>query len=527
MGINHSSAGVYVAEKDGSQRLSAATSTVAAIVGEAHRGPVGQRTLVTSESEYVSKFGNPDAKIGWMGHSAVAYLTEGQRLFVTRVAPEAKFGGCTIGWDGHFNTSRPWLAGEAQPEYATLSASDLFAVYAINPGDWNSDLCVRVYPNTKIGNGYFNLDVYVKGSSQPVERWSCHLKMMVDGYGKQLNVEQQINRGSNYIRVVQNHEQADFVANEDRQLINTFDAGGDPSTIGIQLKGGENGRRPNMTELIAALDLYSDAEVVDVNLLINGGIADPDFQNAMDSLCQSRMDCIAILDTPSDMQDVQDAIAYRRDMLHLNSSYSALYSPDVLAPDMYNDIRLYVPPSGFVAACFARTDRDYESWFAPAGMERGDLKVSGLRKVYDLPKRDALVESQINSIRVFEGGGIKVWGADTLQVMQSALSNITVRRLMIVIEKTIANSLLYGVFDPNDQLLRSRIETNCRTFLGGLADARALYSYGAQCDDENNTAATIAAGDLYVDIWCDPVLFAKRILFKAVINKTGVRVTGG
>jgi hypothetical protein len=39
--------------------------------------------------------------------------------------------------------------------------------------------------------------------------------------------------------------------------------------------------------------------------------------------------------------------------------------------------------------------------------------------------------------------------------------------------------------------------------------------------------ATIAAGDLYVDIWCDPVLFAKRILFKAVINKTGVRVTGG
>lgn len=59
MGINHSSAGVYVAEKDGSQRLSAATSTVAAIVGEANRGSVGQRTLVTSESEYVSKFDNP------------------------------------------------------------------------------------------------------------------------------------------------------------------------------------------------------------------------------------------------------------------------------------------------------------------------------------------------------------------------------------------------------------------------------------------------------------------------------------
>jgi hypothetical protein len=38
--------------------------------------------------------------------------------------------------------------------------------------------------------------------------------------------------------------------------------------------------------------------------------------------------------------------------------------------------------------------------------------------------------------------------------------------------------------------------------------------------------ATIAMGDLYVDIWCDPVLPAKRVMFNAIINKTGVRVTG-
>ena len=521
-----SSPGVYVAEHDYSQTTQRSLATVAVIVGEANRGPVGTRVLVTSEAEYVDKFGKPDATIGWMGHSAVAYLGEGDRLYVTRVAPLAVFGGCTIGWDGSFNTSRSWQGGEADPQNVALSSSDLFAVYAINPGDWNSELFIRVFPNTKIPGGYFYIEVYVQGAAQPVEKWHCHLDNVVDGYGKQLNVAQQINRFSKYIRIAQNTEQSDFVTNPIRQLVNTFDAGGTVNQPGIQLRGGDNGRRPNMTELVAALDLYSDPEYVDINLLINGGITDPDFQIALDTLCKNRMDCVAILDVPSDMQQVQDAISYRRDMLHLDTSYSALYTPDVLTADQYNDIRLYVPPSGFVAAAYARTDRDFESWWSPAGMNRGDLVVAGVREAYNQAKRDALYESQVNAIRVIEGAGIKIWGADTLQVMPSALSNMSVRRLMIVIEKSIANQLLYGVFDPNDQLLRSKIEASCRQFLLDLKNARALYSFEAVCNETNNPPSSIAAGDLIVDLWCDPVLPTKRIIFNAVINKTGVRVTG-
>jgi hypothetical protein len=525
MGINNSSAGVYVSERDYSQRAQSLNATIAVIVGEAHKGPVGQRTLVTSESEYVSLFGKPDATIGYMGHSAVAFLSEGDRLYVTRVAPEAVFGGLTIGWDGHFNTSSSWLEGEANPEYHVMSASDLFSVYAINPGDWNKELFIRVYPDTKLNDGFFYLEVYVQGAAQPVEKWHCHLDNVVDGFGVQLNVEHQINKRSSYIRVVQNQNQPDLAINPKRQLVNTFDAGGNQSYPGIQIVGGSNGRRPLMSEFIEALDLYRDPEYIDVNILINGGITDPVYQLAMDELCRERMDCFALLDTPSDMQKVQDAITYRRSTLHLDSSYSALYSPDVLAADQYNDIRLYVPPSGFVAAAFARTDREYDSWWAPAGMIRGDLSVSGVREVYDQAKRDALYESQVNSIRVIEGAGIKLWGADTLQVLPSALSNINVRRLMIIIEKTIAQALLFGVFDPNDQRLRSRLESITRSFLSTMQNARALYSFGVVCDDTNNVPATIAAGDLYMDIYVDPVLPAKRIFFNAIINKTGVRVT--
>lgn len=526
MGLTNSSPGVYVSERDLSQAPGRALSTIAVIIGEAERGPVGQRTLVTSEAEYISIFGKPDARIGYMGHSSIAYLSEGDRLYVTRVAPEAVTGGLTVGWDGHFNTSSQWTGGERDPEYYQLAASDLFAVYALNPGDWNSELFIRVYPNTKLNGGYFYLEVYNSGSNRPLEKWHCHLTTIVDGHGTQLNVEEQINRRSKYVRIVQNKTHPELLTNPTKPFVNTFDAGGDANKPGVQLRGGANGRRPRIGEFILALDLYRDPEEMDINLIINGGLTDPEYQTAVAEMCKERMDCVAILDVPSDMQGVQDAIAYRREILHLDSSYAALYTPDILAIDQYNDIRLYVPPSGFVASAYARTDRDYESWWAPAGMSRGDLSVSGVAEVYDLPKRDALYESQVNAIRVIEGSGIKIWGADTLQVMPSALSNVSVRRLMIVLEKTLANMLLYAVFDPNDQQLRGRISVSASSFLNSLKQARALYACGVVCDESNNLPATIAAGDLYVDIWVDPVLPAKRIIFNAVINRTGVRVTG-
>lgn len=527
MGNVHNSAGVYVSERDFSQVPTQATTSIAAIIGESHQGPVGVPTLITSESEYISVFGKPDATIGFMGHSSVAFLAEGDRIYVVRVAPHALYGGCTIAWDGNFNVSAPFDSGVATPDDIFVNPADLFSIYAVNQGDWNSRLYVRVYPDTKFGNGFFYLEVYTAGASQAAEKWRCHLTYVVDGFGVQLNVEEQINRKSSYIRIVQNHQNATLLSNPAKQLINTFDAGGSAATVGIQLVGGADGARPNHYDFMDALQLFADPEVIDINMLINGGITDPDYQRAMDALCQDRMDCIAILDMPSDVQGVQDALSYRRLDLHIDSSYSAIYSCDLYVADQYNDIRLFVPPSGFVAACYARTDRDYELWFAPAGMTRGDLKVAGLRFKYDQGKRDALYESQVNAIRLIEGSGIKIWGADTLQIIASSLSNMSVRRLMIFIEKSMENVLLYSVFDPNDRQLRSRLEDAGNRLLRPIKNARGLYNYGVVCDESNNSNESIANGDLYIDFWLDPVLPVKRVQFTAIINKTGVRITGG
>lgn len=527
MSNESSSPGVYTNEYDESQLAVTPSTSTGVIVGEFIEGPVGERTLITSESQLIATFGKPDVSLGYACHSALAYLGEGDQLYVTRVAPNALYGGLTIGWDGRFNTSESWSAGLAEPALVPFAASSLFAVYAINPGDWNGDMYLRIYPDTAdtTSGAYFYVEVYMKNTALPVEKHRVSLQYVLDGFGTQRNIAEYINRNSNYIQVVQNYAQADFVATPLKKFINTYDAGGDATKLGITVAGGQNGARPTVSDLINAWSLYEDPEVIDISILINSGYTNVDYQLAMIELCESRKDCVAILDAPSDQQEASKAIAFRRSTLQTDTTYAALYAPDVLVADKYNDRRLYLPISGFVAAVYALTDRDYTYYFAPAGMTRGDLSVAGVRQVYDQGMRDALYSSQVNAVRVFSGGGIKVWGADTLQVVASSLSNMSVRRLMITIEKSLSEVMLYAVFDPNDVILRSRLESQANRFLQPIMDARGLYYFKVVCDDTNNPDSVVAAGDLNVDIYVDPTLPVKRIHFTAVVNATGVRVT--
>ena len=387
-------------------------------------------------------------------------------------------------------------------------------------------LFVRLYPDTNsTDSSYFYLDVYTTGRNTPLESHRVNLQHIQDGFGAQRNVEEYINRNSDYIRITQNLTAPAFVANPTGSFVNSLDAGGSADVLGINLSGGSDGARATVSDLINAWDLYADPEYVSVSILINAGNTNTAYQHKMIELAEERTDCFAILDAPDEVRSAAKAVDWRRNVLASDSTYAGVYTPWLLAPDKYNDVRAYFPPSGFVAARFVATDRDYASYWAPAGRTRGKLPVDGAHAVYDKGMRDALYSSQINAIRVYNGDGIIVMGADTLQVVQSALSNISVRRLMILIEQSLASVLEYSVFDPNDTTLRSRMESQGKAVLQPIQDGRGLYYYHVQCDDDNNPPSAIASGDMYIDIYVDPVLPVKRIHFTATVNRTGVTVT--
>ncbi len=538
----HSSAGVYVTEKDLSQRIANASTSIGSIVGASNKGPVMERTLITSVPQFLSVFGKPDPATSYMHYCALAFLAESKKLYVTRaLITDALTAGAFLTVDDlnavnplmqltNFDNPGsnvpvgkydPFNTFEYDPQQPGIENVLLFFC-AANPGKWNNSIFIRTRPSNARGVAtpddpyVFYVDVFIDYTSPrqaPNESFLVSRDMRIDGFGRQMNIEEVINNQSSIIRCRANPYAAPLV-----KFLNVASEFLDGATNGTPLINGTSRCEASINN---GWELYRDPEQLDINIMINGGYSTPNVQLKMTDIAESRQDCIAVLDVPPLEQELSRAVTYRRNDLNLDSSYAALYSPDVKILDIYNDRMLFIPPSGHVAAAYAYTDEHAETWFAPAGMDRGDLDVIGMRHVYGQDARDILTDAQVNAIRLIPNAGYKVWGADTLQVKASALSNVNVRRLLNFIEKSISIAALYAVFSPNTEVLRARLVEMSDRFLAPIKGGRGLYRFLVQCDEDNNPKEIVAAGDVMLDVFLDPVLPAKRIHLNATVTKTG------
>lgn len=545
------SPGAYVSEVDLTTRAQAVSSSIGSIVVQSPRGRTDKAYLVTSRNEYLNMFGTPHPKYGTAGYSALKFLEQSNRLWVKRVAKGALHGGVIFSHvpqdeGGKVSMLKPMIIGEADP-MNTLTMSDdmVFAIVSIGPGD--IPLSVLLEPNTKSEDGGFYVNVYEGNNNTPSERYLVSLQMRTDGFGSQMFIEQRINMRSSLVRAIVNQNFEEEITD------NLVDFGPlvtpkYPNGIHLSAFGGGVDSEPINVEnvqdvglLVKAWDAFADPEQMDMNILINGGWTQTAVQLKMDQIAQFRKDCIAVLDVPSNIQhDVNLIMSWRKgtgdsdlaqintDMVGANpvtamfdSSYSAIYTPDVLVYDEFNAQQIFLPPSGHVAGAYARTDKEKALWFSPAGMNRGSLNVLGVRKVYNEGHREALTEIQVNSIRVIPNHGIKIWGDMTAQTRASILSNVGVRRLMCYLEKSLAIALLYSVFDPTDNILRAQVRSLCTDFLRPLLAGRALRKFEVVCDGRNNGPADEDAGKLNVDVYLTPIGSTKIIQLNCVLTKSG------
>jgi hypothetical protein len=361
--------------------------------------------------------------------------------------------------------------------------------------EFTPEFLVQVYDNTISRNN-------------PVETFNCTLKDFTDGLGVQTEITQQINGISRLVRVQNNV--AAFLTTPVLYTVNR-------TALGV----GDSGTAVMSSQVTLGWNAFEDDEDVEVRILINAGYAIPAVQLKMDLICSQRKDCISICDVPANRQDAQRAIDYRNIDLNLNSNRSTLYSSDVFIEDEYSGKRLYVPPSGHVAAVYAYTDSTTFPWFAPAGMNRGQLLVLGVRKKYNKGERDNLWKAQINYIRDFKGLGRVVWEQRTLQVKQSGFSYVNVRRLMDTISIALRKALLFDEFEPNDDFLRLQIRLMIEDYLRVIQQARGIRDFLVVIDERNNQPYYTDIGQLNVDILIKPTLPAEKIRLRGTLTKQG------
>lgn len=392
----------------------------------------------------------------------------------------------------------------------------------VTGGASQPNIIVATSLNGRISNNTFKLSVFNSSNiNVPLETFTVSLGFQVDGNGNQQNIQQVINQSaskSQYIRIYQPSWSQFTTATAVPPLPKLLQ----PDTTINFLTNGALGATVASSDVIAGWTSFSSPDTISVRILINGGYTASAVQQYMDSIARSRLDCICVLDMPSQYQDTSsDCVLYRTQLLNIDSSYSAIYAPDLQIIDQYTNQTLYVPPSGYIAATYALTDNVTASWFSPAGLNRGLIpNVIGVRTKFTKGDLDLMYPNQINAI-VLKSSSYASWGDKTLASQSSALSYVPVRRLLITVEVSIANALNFDLFEPNDDFTRFRIIQMINQFMQPIKDAQGVYDFLVQSDSKNNPTSLTDQGIMVVTLFIKPVIPAEIIILQSCITNSG------
>jgi phage tail sheath protein FI len=176
-----------------------------------------------------------------------------------------------------------------------------------------------------------------------------------------------------------------------------------------------------------------------------------------------------------------------------------------------------------VAGVCARTDLERDPWFSPGGLNRGVIK-NVIKLAWNPTKteRDNMYVLGINPVVTFQGEGTILFGDKTLLSRPSAFDRINVRRLFIVLEKTIARAARTTIFEFNDQFTRAQFVNLVEPFLRDVQGRRGLTDFRVVCDTTNNTPVIIDRNEFVGDIYIKPTRSVNFIQLNFVAVRTGV-----
>jgi uncharacterized protein len=513
MSPSYLSPGVYVEEVDrGTKPIEAVGTAVAAFIGYTEKASVdkngesvsllGKPELVTNWSQYVQKFG---------GFVKGAFL------------PDAVYGYYANGGGICYIISLKTLGASDDPELATVAKTtvqandgktNLIEFSAKAGGPSGNGLKVDVKPTEpKEGEkGSSDFQVVISLNGAVAESYDG----LTTGTGDK-NVETVLATQSKLVTAKVMGKSALAPAAGSFAL-----AGGEIKTKAISIKDyqGNTEKRTGMSGLeplddvtmIIAPDLMTSFQAGEIDMKGVQGV-----QQAMIDYCEQIRYCFAILDCPPGLMPQE--MKTWRNTVNYDTTRAAVYYPWIETADMTgaNGRTRLVPPSGHVAGVYARVDATRGVHKAPANeVIRGCI---GLEVMVTKGEHDTLNPIGVNVIRSFPGRGIRIWGARTLS-SDPSWRYINVRRLFNMVEESIERGTQWVVFEPNDQMLWSRVRRDVSAFLTVVWRTGALFgesrdkAFYVKCDAETNPPELRDLGQLVVEIGMCPVKPAEFVIFR-------------
>lgn len=277
---------------------------------------------------------------------------------------------------------------------------------------------------------------------------------------------------------------------------------------------------------LEGIETFSNPEAVNINVFATPGLNFFDHNSltsqAIEMIEIDRADSLYVINTPGPTPSGQfttaDEIVTSLEDLGYDSNYSAVYWPWIQIRDSDNGTQLYVPPTGEVLRNIALTDNVSYPWFAVAGYSRGLVNSIKAQKKLTLDERDVLYKNRINPIATFSDTGTIIWGNKTLQVRESALDRINVRRLLLRARKLISAVAVRLLFEQNDDQVRNEFLRLVNPILEAIKKERGVYEFRVTV---SNAPEDIDANTLRGKIYIKPTRSLEFIDLEFVITPTG------
>ena len=295
------------------------------------------------------------------------------------------------------------------------------------------------------------------------------------------------------------------------------------------LAGGAAGSTVTDGQLLTAYEKFSDAETVDVGLIMAGPSGSITHIDNLITIAENRKDAVVFASPQrSDVVNITNSNKQMTNVIGFfnsirSSSYVVFDSGYKYGYDRYNDVYRFVPLNGDMAGLSARTDTVADSWFSPAGFNRGIVR-GAVKLAFNPTKsqRDQLYPARINPVATFPGQGTVLFGDKTGLTTPSAFDRINVRRLFIVLEKAISTASKFQLFEFNDEFTRANFRNIVEPFLREVQGRRGITDFLVVCDETNNTGEVIDRNEFIAEIFIKPARSINFITLSFVATRTGV-----
>ena len=550
------SPGVNVSEVDLTTVVPSVLTTAGAVAGQFQWGPVNKRISVDSEITLVNRFGKPNGNTYTSFFTASGFLSYGNNLKVVRAANTASRNASEKGSISvlnedvfevtylHQNNANTYGAYIARYQGALGNTISVSVADSASYDAWEFKGYFSTAPGTSeqaIAAGASDDELHIivideggvltgtQGSILEQFAYVSKGSDALDALGNSNYYKNVLFNQSKYVYAIDPPDYGNTHATWGNTLASTSFATLSTAYQGYIINGSDEAVQDS--DIINAYSLFVNPDEVDVSLVMAGDATVPVQQHIIDNIVTVRKDCVATISPPSASvinnagNEVTDITSWTANLAR-STSYAIADSGWKYVFDKYNNVYRWVPLNGDIAGLCVYTDYVRDAWFSPAGINRGNIK-NAVKLAWNpvQSERDAIYSLGVNPVITLAGSGTVLFGDKTLQTKPSNFDRINVRRLFIVLEKTIAQAARSSMFEFNDDFTRSQFVALITPFLRDVQGRRGIYDFRVVCDTTNNTPQVIDSNQFVGDIYIKPARSINYIQLNFVSVRTGVDFT--